>query len=283
MRGNATLKRPGYLPTLFGGGGAPSGASLLAALSGQIEPPPLPASPAEALRRAEAGAAKAIAEIAAEPTVRREIASFASAVAAAKTPARLLAVPAVLKILLTVHGLADQADNTARAISALLSDPRKPEALVHHLPDPRWLRANRACAFATRGLGGLRPSEAITKAYVEALWHQRLDRTVPGLSRALVFLKQAAALNTGRFPTPDRLLSDPAVRAVLTVAVGLPDPVAFQPAGARNQAIAGRIEVTRLRDPAFARDIAERYLSALTEGPKPQPAREEVTPARLAG
>src|SRR5258708_24455724 len=186
MSGSVNLSIPSYLPTLFAS--SSPGNSLLATLYGNADPTPGMMNPIAALQQAKTGETSQVALIAADPQVKRDLAQFTAALAAAKTPAQLLANPAALKVLLTANGLADQVTYTALATKALLSDPSKPNALASQLPDSRWLTMNKTYAFATKGLTLLKDPKtiaAITNGYAELLWRTRLNQTTPGLSNAL--------------------------------------------------------------------------------------------------
>jgi len=120
----------------------------------------------------QSNATRRVSLAGAEPQVKRDIAQFAQALAAADTPAQLLANPVALRVLLTSHGLADQAGNSALAARALLSNPARSNSLLNQLKDPRWLAVNNLYSFATQGLRMLRNPEtvaALTRAYAEAL------------------------------------------------------------------------------------------------------------------
>ena len=154
MSGSAGLTPFSYLPSLFGSN-AP-GSSLLASLYGYGGPAPGTVNPIAALETAKKGEAHQVAVISAQPEVKRDLAQFTKALAAAKTPAQLLANPSALKVLLTANGLGDQSGNSALATRALLSDPTDTKSLVTRLSDSRWLAVNKTYAFATKGLSVLR-------------------------------------------------------------------------------------------------------------------------------
>lgn len=258
MSGVSNLSAPSYLPTLFAS--SSPGSSLLATLFGFAGPAPGTVNPIAALEQAKAGESKQVALVEAEPQVKRDLAQFAHALATAKTPAELLANPIVLKVLLTTNGLGDQAGNTALATRALLSDPSKPNVLVNQLADSRWLSANKTYAFATKGLAILKDPKtlaAITNGYAEVLWRTTLDKTTPGLSNALDFLKRASTIKN-----VDQVLGDPTFRAVLTTALGVPREIAFQTLSAQEHAISTRIDLTKFKDPKFVTEFTQRYLIA---------------------
>jgi PPE-repeat protein len=258
MSGSVNLNSPSYLPMLFGG--STTGDSLLATLYGQAGPTPGSTNPIAALRQAQTGETKQVALIAAEPQVQRDIAQFTQALAAAKTPARLLANPAALKVLLTANGLGDQVPNTALATQALLSDPTKSNALINQLTDTRWLPVNKTYSFATKGLSVLNNPKtiaAIANGYAEVLWRKSLDQTTPGLSNALDFLNRASTIKT-----VDQVLGDPTFRAVLTTTLDIPKQIAFQTITAQEAAVATRIDLKKFQDPTYVKQFAQRYLIA---------------------
>ena len=155
MSENVNLNSPSYQPALYRG--AQTGASLLAGLMGHSS------------RESPAGADQ---DTPMDPGVRRDITRFAQALAVAESPSRLLADPSALRVLLTAHGLGDQADNMALAVQALLSDATNPSALVHQLSDPRWLGLNRIFSFAAKGLSVLRDPvmiNTVARRFAEAM------------------------------------------------------------------------------------------------------------------
>lgn len=250
MAMHGSINAPSYLPSLYAA--RAQGASLLAALYGNNDPDPAEAHPIAALDRALAERAEQVAVAAARPDVERDLARFHLVLEAARAPRDLAYNANVLKILLTAHGMADQVQNRTLAARALLSDPTKPGALVTRLGDPRWITLARALGFATDGLTALRaPGVAaeICRAYAEALWRQTLDRSTPGLARAVDFVARAATI-----ANVEQVLNDPTFHAVL---VGV---ATFPGAPQREEAIARLIDLTRLRDPAFVRQTAEAYL-----------------------
>lgn len=134
-----------------------------------------------------------------EAQVERDIARFKQALAAANTPAQLLANPAALTVLLTSHGLADQAGNGALATRALLSNPARSNSLLNQLKDPRWIAVNNLYSFATQGLAMLRDPEtvaAISRSYAEALRVKVLVQTPPDPPIAHNFAQPAAPSET---------------------------------------------------------------------------------------
>ncbi len=258
MSGSVNLSIPSYLPTLFAA--STPGNSLLATLYGYAGPTPGTINPIAALQQAKTGETNQVALIAAEPQVKRDITQFTAALAAAKTPAQLLANPAALKVLLTANGLGDQVANTALATQALLSDPSKPNALATQLSDSRWLTMNKTYAFATKGLTLLNTPKAIaaiTNGYAEVLWRTGLDQTTPGLSNALDFQARASTITN-----VDQVLGDPTFRAVITTALGVPQNIAFQDITAQEQAISTRIDLKQFKDPTFVTQFTQRYLIA---------------------
>ena len=243
-----------FLPSLFGSGED----GLLTALYGLSGPGQSTTNPIAALQQASSQQKKQVALTAAQPQMKRDIAAFTAAVAAAKTPADLLKNPLALKVLLTANGLGDHAGATALATRALLSDPAKPNALAARLADPRWLTMSKLYAFATKGLTALKTPgvlAGITNGYAEVLWRQGLNRTTPGLSNALDFQKRASTITS-----VDQVLSDPTFRDVVTTALGVPREIAFQSLLAQEKAISVRIDLKKFADPAFVTQFTRRYL-----------------------
>jgi hypothetical protein len=257
----ARLKAPSYLPTMLGTGS--QGTSLLAALHQDSDPAPETVNPIEALEQATSGETRQVALVAARPQVKRDIAQFTQALATAQTPEQLLANPAALRVLLTANGLGDQAGNTALATQALLSDPMQVSSAADTSSNPRWLTVNQTYAFAEKGLSVLKDPETvnvIANGYAEELWRTNLDQTAPGLSNAIDFRQRAATITS-----VDQIFADPTFRAVIMTTLSLPERLASQPPGAREQAIASRVDVTKFKDPAFVDEFTRRYLIAMQQ------------------
>jgi Protein of unknown function (DUF1217) len=260
MRGAVRLNAPSYLPTLLGSGS--HGISLLAALHGNGGPArdPDTVDPIEALQRATSGETGEVALVAAKPQVKRDIAQFTQALAAAETPAQLLANPAALKVLLTANGLGDQTGNPALATQALLSDPSQVGSPANTPADTRWLVVNQTYSFAEKGLSVLKDPGAVSLiayGYAEELWRTNLDQTTPGLSNAIAFQHRASTITS-----VEQVLGDPTLRAVVTTALGVPEQTASQPQSAQEQAISARVDLTKFKDPSFVNQLTQRYLIA---------------------
>jgi hypothetical protein len=255
MAGSANLNVPSYLPTLLGL--SSPGSSLLATLYSYAAPASGTVNPIAALEQARFDEAQQVALVAAQPQVKRDIAQFAQTLAAAETPARLLGDPVALRVLLIANGMADQVGNTALATRALLADPARPDSLLATLVDQRWRSVSQAYSFATRGLAILSDPKTIAMVanrYADALWRTQLDRTTPGLSNALDFLRRASTIID-----VDQLFGDPTFRAVITTALGVSPQIA--PA-ARERAISTRIDLRQFQNPAFVTQFTHRYLIA---------------------
>ena len=217
-------------------------------------------NPLQSLQTAEAGKTADISRTAADPQVKRDLDAFSAAVAKAKTPADLLSHPVVLKVLLTANGLGDQADYTALARKALLSDPAKSTSLVSQLTDTRWKPVAATYLFATKGLTILHASgvlPTLKRAYAEVLWRQSLDTATPGLSNAISFRERASTIKS-----VDQILGDPTLRTVVTTALGIPQEIAFQDLGAQEKSISSRLDISKFKDSHFVDGLTQRYLLA---------------------
>ena len=217
-------------------------------------------NPVTALQSALTGEAKGVAAAAKEPQTKREVAAFRAAVAAAKTPAELLANPAARKVLLTANGLGDQVQFAALASKALLSDTSKPGSLASRLTDARWLSVAKTFDFANQGLKGLQKAsvlDSIANGYAEVQWRTGLDQATPGLSKAIDFRSRA-----GTITSATQVLGDPVLRDVVTTALGIPKQIAFQSLEAQQLSITARVDLTRFKDKKFVDQFTRRYLVA---------------------
>jgi len=248
-----------YLPSLLSGLTGATG-PLLSAIYGQSGSGQTAQSALQALSNAEQNQTQEVAATADQPSVARTIASFTQAVNGATSVDQLLSNPTVMNVLLTANGLSDQTDYTALATKALESDVNDPDSLVNQLTDTRWKTVASTYNFATQGLSAIQSPQAIaaiSQAYVQTVWEQNEDASTPGLANALSFKANAASVTS-----VDQILGDPTMRTVVTTALGIPQEIAFQSIDAQEKAITDRLDVTKLQDPKFVEDLAQRYLIA---------------------
>lgn len=240
------------LATLYGGGGTPGG------------------SPLVALQMAQKNRDREVANTAKQPETQRDITVFKRAIAKAKTIGEALDNPAVMKVLLTANGLADQVPYPGLAKKVLLSDPNDPNALVNRMGSARWKSVVKAFDFAKAGIDALKDPTLQTRladGYVEVAWRKGLEKATPGLSDALDFRERAS-----KFKNAIDILGDPVMRRVVTTALGIPKQIAFQELGAQEKAITNRLDISRLQDPKFVDGLSQRYLlEKQKEAPAPAP------------
>ena len=220
-------------------------------------------NPITALNNAEQNQTQDIKATAAEPAVARAIAGFTTAVKSATSPQQLLSNPTVMQVLLTANGLADQIPYTALAQKTLLSNVNNSNSLANQLTDTRWKPVVKTYDFANKGLSVIQnPSviSTIANGYAEVTWRSSLDRTTPGLSNALNFLANASGVTN-----VDQILGDPVLRSVVTTTLGIPLQIAFQPLEAQQKAITSQLDISKLQDPKFVQQFAQRYLIAMAQ------------------
>lgn len=213
-----------------------------------------------ALQQAEKNRTRDVAATAREPEIQRDIRAFKAAIAKATTPAQALANPAVLKVLLTANGLADQIPYRALATRILLSDPTDKKSLVNTLGNAKWKTAVETFSFATKGLDVLKAAgvqATVADSFAEVSWRKALEKLTPGLSDALDFRKRAAT-----FTSAIQILGDNVLRRVVTTALGIPKEIAFQELPAQERAITTRLDISRLQNSKFVDAFSHRYLLA---------------------
>ncbi len=214
--------------------------------------------PVAALVNAEGNQTKAIATQAKDPQTKRDTDHFLAVVAKATDLKTVLTDPIARKVLLTANGLGNQTDYPALAIKALLSDTTKAGNLASKLSDTRWLSTAKTYDFAHKGLSVLKSAgvlKTITGGYAEVQWRQSLDQTTPGLSAALDFRSRASTIKN-----VDQILGDANLRKVVTVALGLPQQIAFQPLTTQEKAITDRLDLAKFKDPKYVEQFARRFL-----------------------
>jgi hypothetical protein len=250
-----------YLTTLYAGSTGTGSDDLLATIYGfggstnsQAQ------NPVTALTAAEQGQTQDIKMTAAQPAVKRALDAFTAGVNSAKSVQQLLANPAVMQVLLTANGLADQVPFTALAVKALQSNLTDPTSLANKLTDTRWKPVVQTYDFANSGLKVIKNSKVLStlaNAYAEVTWRQSLDAATPGLSNALTFRSEASTITS-----VDQILGDPVMRTVVTTALGIPEQIAFQPLQAQEKAISAQLDVTKFKDPKYVETFVQRYLLA---------------------
>jgi hypothetical protein len=229
-------------------------------------------NPITALTNAETNQTQDIKATAAEPAVQRAITAFTKAVQTATSPQQLLSNPAVMQVLMTANGLADQIPYTALAQKTLLSNVNTASSLANQLTDTRWKPVVQTYDFANKGLSVIQnPSviSTITNAYAEIIWRNSLNATTPGLSNALTFVANAKTATQ-----VDQILGDPTLRSVVTTTLGIPLQIAFQPLEAQQKAITSQLDITKLQDPKFVQQFAQRYLIAMAQNASTSPTTQ---------
>ena len=252
-----------FLLSLFGGTADAGTSALLSTLYGRGAQRASSVSPFVAMRSAETNRDRDVGLTAARPEVKRAIDNFRAGVAKATTVDALLRDPRVMEVLLTANGLGDQTSRAALARKALASDPADAGSVLNALTDSRWKPVAETFAFATRGLAVIKDPAVINKladAYAEVKWRKSLDEKTPGLSNALTFRAQAAKVTSAW-----QILGDPVLREVVTVALGIPKQIAFQPLTAQENAITTRLKIEKLTDAKFVEAFAQRYLLAAAQ------------------
>jgi Protein of unknown function (DUF1217) len=220
-------------------------------------------NPITALTNAETNQAQDIKATAAEPAVQRAVTAFTKAVQSATSPQQLLSNPTAMQVLLTANGLADQIPYTALAQKTLLSNANDPKSLANQLTDTRWKPVVQTYDFAGKGLSVIQNPNVIAtiaNAYAEVTWRTSLDAATPGLSNALTFRQNASTVTN-----VDQILGDPVLRSVVTTTLGIPLQIAFQPLEAQQKAITSQLDITKLQDPKFVEQFAQRYLITMAQ------------------
>jgi hypothetical protein len=215
-----------------------------------------------ALRRALApGAeAKALARLAKDPRLAREMEGFAKAAAKAADVKAALRDPRILNVLLPALGLPDAAGQPGLALRALTADPKKSDGLLARLPDSRWKAAAATLNLHERGVEALRDPKvqaSLADGLRRLAWRDELDAGQPGVGDAMLFRERAASAKTAY-----DALGDPVLRRVLTAALGLPQGIVVQPVEAQARALAARLDLGKLQNPREVAKLAERYVVA---------------------
>lgn len=199
-----------------------------------------------------------VAQTAKAPSVIQAENAFKKAVANSTSITSALRNPAVLNVLLTANGMADQLQYPALAEQALMSNPNDPTSLANQLSDTRWQSLVQTYDFAQNGLSELQDPATQTQLfqqYAQVTWLNSLDQATPGLSEALTFKQQASSITS-----VDQILGDPINRTVVLTALGIPEQIAYQDLGAQEQAVSSRVNVSQLQDPNYVNSLTDQYL-----------------------
>lgn len=220
------------------------------------------ASAIPALRRALApGAeAKALARLAKDPQLAREMEGFAKAAAKATDVKAALRDPKILNVLLPALGLPDAVGQPGLALRALTDDPKKSDGLLARLPDSRWKAAAATLNLRERGIDALRDPKvqaSLADGLRRMAWRNELEAGQPGTGDAVLFRDRAATAKTAY-----DVLGDPVLRRVLTTALGLPQAIVVQPVETQARALASRLDLDKLQNPREVAKLAERYVVA---------------------
>jgi hypothetical protein len=214
--------------------------------------------PLPALQLAQTNESKDVAATLKEPSVARDIAKFTAAVNSATSIESLLGNADFLKVFLTANNLASQLPYKKLVQKALLSDPSQSKSLANTLSNSNYAATAKAYDFFANGLSPVKSTSAIatlTNAYAEVTWRNSLDATTPGLSDALAF-----RANASTYTLVDQVLGDPVARNVVTTAYNIPRQIAYQPLEAQRRAITSNLDITKLKDPKFVDQLAQRFL-----------------------
>ena len=219
-----------------------------------------------ALRRALAPGAesKALARLAKDPQLARELDAFAKAAAKATDVKAALRDPRILNVLLPALGLPDAVGQPGLALRALTADPTSPDGLLARLPDSRWRAAAATLNLHEKGVEVLRDPKvqaSLADGLRRLAWRRELDAGQPGIGDAMLFRERASAA-TGAYAA----LADPVVRRVLTTALGLPQAIVVQPIETQARALTARLDLGKLQNPREVAKLAERYVVAAAGG-----------------
>lgn len=242
------------LSGLAGNGGTPDLVSIASGLNGAGGG----TDPIAALTQAEANQAKDIALQKKDPTTAAEIKRFLAVVATAPDLKTLLADPTARKVFLTANGLGSHTDYPALATKALSSSPTDSKSLAAKLGNAAWQATVKTYDFADKGLSLLKKQsvlDSITNGYAQVVWGENQDQTTPGLAAALDFRSRAPTI-----AKVDDILGDANFRKVVTVALGIPQQIAFQPLLTQEKAITDRLDLKKLKDPKFVENLARQFL-----------------------
>lgn len=203
---------------------------------------------------------RALARLANDPQIKRQLSQFATAVERAPDLRTALRDPRVLGVLLPALGLADAVAQPGLALRALTADPKDPKGLLARLGDRRWKAAAETLNLASRGLAGLRDPKvqaALADGLRRLTWQRGLDAEQPGIGDALAFRERA-----GRAKTAYDVLGDPVLRRVVTGALGLPQQMVVQSVETQARVLSSRFDLTKLQNPREVAKLAERYVVA---------------------
>lgn len=215
-----------------------------------------------ALRRALAAGAetKALARLAKDPQLVREMEGFAKAANKATDVKAALRDPRILNVLLPALGLPDAVGQPGLAVRALTADPKSADGLLSKLTDTRWKEAAATLNLKERGIAALRDPKvqaSLADGLRRLAWRNELEGGQAGVGDAVLFRERAASAKTAY-----DVLGDPILRKVVTTALGLPQAIVVQSVEAQARALTSRLDLGKLKDPREVAKLAERYVVA---------------------
>ena len=210
-----------------------------------------------ALRRAVApGAeAKALARLAKDPQLVREMEGFAKAAAKAPDVKAALRDPRVLNVLLPALGLPDAVGQPGLALRALTADPKSRDGLLARLPDSRWKAAAATLNLRERGVAALRDPKvqaSVADGLRRIAWRGELDAGQTPCS--------SANARPARRP--------PTTRWATGCSAGCSQRRSGCRRGSwcsrwrRRRALTARLDLGKLQNPREVAKLAERYVVA---------------------
>lgn len=163
-----------------------------------------------------------------QAAVQRELKYFREKIAAARSPADLVADRRLLSVALGAFGLEDEIGKKAFIRRVLDEGVLDPRSFANRLNDPRWRDFASAFSAGNLAFGHFEQSAArdgVAARYVEHAFERAVGDVDQNFRLALNFRREAKAIAAG--PNADRLgwlqiLGQRPLRAVVEGALGLP-------------------------------------------------------------
>ncbi|HWK47019.1 MAG TPA: DUF1217 domain-containing protein [Stellaceae bacterium] len=204
-----------------------------------------------------------LASFAKTPTVKQATAAFSAAAPTITTVDELLNNYKALSVALGSVGLSGVINQRALLKEVLTQDPKASKSYVNQVSDARFRQfATNFGSLSTDGGAKLKNASFIQNVnsnYVQNQFEKSIGKQDTYVQQSMYFTRLASGA-TGK-DAMNSILADATLGAVVRGAYSLPSSVGgFDPSVQKTMLTAQGFDVTKLQDPAYVKNIAERYL-----------------------
>ena len=214
-------------------------------------------------------AAKAAANLKADPQAATLAAYFKKIAPSLTTPAALLANTKALTVLLGAFNLSGSINDTAILKKLLTQDPTSKTSLAQTLGSAKYqIFANALGGWKTQPFATAANVTQIANAYSTNVFEQAANAQAPGLANALYFTREASSLKSVAAVQSDANLLDVAVTGL-----GLPlqnfEELSFDQ---QTAILKTKLDLANLQKPSYVKQVSEQYIVAQQSSSSSTPA-----------